>query len=163
MDALLFKLEEILIRETELYQKILDISRRKTDIIIAGDTAGLDQITRTEQGLILHGGALERELKQCIQEIMQANEEFSSCVTLALLIQKIPEPYHQRLASIGNDLNSLLQEQKEINVLNSSLIQSNLEYIYNILSKVQGGSRIYSMGGIKVNKDLEPSILDKKI
>jgi hypothetical protein len=163
VDSLLSKLEDILLREINLYQKILELSKEKTNVITAGDTVGLDRITRIEQGLILQGGALERELDQCIQQIMLLKEEFSAYLTLSLLIQHLPEPHKQKLTSIGNELIGLLQEQKEINALNSSLIQNNLDYIYNILSKMQGAGQLYTVGGTRVNRDMESSILDKKV
>ena len=163
LEALFTQFEEILQQETELYCKILEISKKKVDIIIAGDIAGLDNVTKVEQGLILHAGALERRREQFIQEKMMKYDGMSSCKTLSELIQFAPASHKQQLASIGNELGALLEEQKDINTLNSSLIRNNLEYIDNILSKIQGNTDVYNMGGTKVKGDFDTSVLDKKI
>ena len=163
MDALLERLEDILIEETELYRKLVELSKQKTEVLMAGDTEKLDRITREEQGLIFHGGILERNLEQCILDIAGNESRYSGCNTLSQLIENVSDPHKQKLSSIGRELSSLLHEQKELNELNTGLIQSNLDYINHLLSRMQGRNSIYSLKGTKVKKDTAVSLMDKKI
>ena len=162
MDALLEGLEDILAEEIELYRRLVELSRHKTDVLVAGDVEALDKIVREEQGLILHGSSLEKDLNKCIQELA-GKMEFSGCSTLSQLLQKVTGEHQQRLASIGEELGSLLKEQKEVNGLNGWLIQSNLDYVNHVLSRIQGSNSIYSMEGTRVNRDMTVSLMDRKI
>lgn len=163
MDELFAQFEEILNQELELYRKILELSKKKTDVILTGDTAGLDDITKAEHAFIIQAGALERKRQKFITEKLMKCDGISSCETLSELIQYAPASHKQRLASIGKELSELLEEQKEINELNSKLIRNNLEYIEFILSRVQGSAGVYDTGGTKKKDNARSSVLDKKV
>lgn len=139
MKQALDHLYSILCQERSLCQEFLAISQQKTDVILSGDTAGLESVTQFEQGLIKKAGALERARAQAMDALNQG-ADLPMPATLADIIARVPEEARETLEAMRQDLQTLLMEQQQINALNGRLLKNNLEYIQNILGKARGSS-----------------------
>jgi len=163
LEELFAQLADILLQESALYRRILELSKKKTDVIIKGDTAELDSITGIEQDLIYDVSALEKRRESMIREKIQKCSGMSSFNTLSDIISHAPKHCRQQLSSARDELWSMLEELSEVNALNSGLIKSNLEYVNHILGRLQGSAGAYDMDGARVKGDLDASVLDKKV
>jgi len=60
-DRLINDLMDVLLQESKIYEDILEISKKKTDVIVKGKVSELESITNLEQSLIVK---LENSKKQ---------------------------------------------------------------------------------------------------
>lgn len=132
-------LYDVLCEERSLYQAFLTLSQQKTDVILAGDTAGLESIIQAEQGLIQKAGAMERARAQALDALTDQGA-LNKPVALSEVIAMIPEAEREALETVRQELQNLLTEQQQINALNGRLLKNNLEYIRTILEKTRGSS-----------------------
>jgi len=58
-DRLINDLMDVLLQESKIYEDILEISKKKTDVIVKGKVSELESITNLEQSLIVKIGKLE--------------------------------------------------------------------------------------------------------
>ena len=60
---------DVLGEETRVYEKILQLSKEKKDIVIEGKVSELEEITKNEQTLVVKLGKLEILRESCVEEI----------------------------------------------------------------------------------------------
>ena len=131
MASLIDTLTEILNGENEEYQKLLDLSKGKTDVIVRGDLNALSFITDKEQEVVVKINALETRRADTMSEIAKIlNTDVAGLKleTLISLLAKKPKEQKQ-LALVHDNLHATLYEMKYVNERNAELLKSAMEMV----------------------------------
>lgn len=129
MEGLLTKLIEVLERENGIYKDILDISRHKTEIIVEGKVTELDRMTGIEQKMVFNVGQLEKQREELLREMAQFMDIGVEEINMDHVIDEADGHLKDRFSKIREEISATLKELKEVNDLNSQLIEKSLEYI----------------------------------
>jgi len=127
--SLIDTLTEVLNGEDKEYQKLLDLSKSKTDVIVRGDLNALSVITDKEQEVVAKIQALEHERTRTMTEIAKILNTDVSGLKLDVLIDLLKKkPKEQKaLALIHDKLHVTLYEMRLLNERNDELIKSAIE------------------------------------
>ena len=156
---------DVLGEETRVYEKILQLSKEKKDIVIEGKVSELEEITKNEQTLVIKLGKLEILRESCVEEIAEQLNIKPSELTISELSEHLNEENAKKLIECKNKLEDVLKELKEINQLNSKLIKNSLDYIdfsLNILSAASETNNNYNNSG-EVNDGNKKTFMDIKL
>ena len=129
MASLIDTLTEVLNGEDKEYQKLLSLSKDKTDVIVRGDLNALSVITDKEQEVVAKIQALEHERTRTMTEIAKILNTDVSGLKLDVLIDLLKKkPKEQKaLALIHDKLHVTLYEMRLLNERNDELIKSAIE------------------------------------
>lgn len=122
---------EVLQQEYTEYNGLLELSRRKTPIIVAGDLENLQKITDEEQewvGRITH---LEKKRTEVTADIANVLNKDVKTMKLRDLVQMLAaRPAEQKqLADACDGLQNVVHQVQSVNEQNRELIQHSLELI----------------------------------
>jgi len=159
------KLVEIMEREYELHSSLLELSHKKTNVIVDGKINDLEKLVETEQYLVLQLVNLEGERESCVEDLARQLNMDSKDVTVSHLISLAEGELKERLEELQQLLSKQVNEQKRINQLNERLIKNNLEYINFSLGLLTGrdqAGNIYNRTGGTVSKQQERNLIDKE-
>lgn len=131
MASLMENLIAVLQQECIEYNGLLEISRRKTPIIVAGDLEQLQKITDEEQewvGRITH---LEKKRVEVTADIANVLNKDVTTMKLRDLVQILSaRPAEQKLLADACDgLQSVVHQVQGVNEQNRELIQHSLELV----------------------------------
>lgn len=130
MKILVEELREVLSEELNMYEEMLELTLKKTDIITSGKINDLDSITHMENSLILRLGKLEDRREKIVNSIQkQLGTEDTSTITDLLNQIDDTNDTKQEINGITTKLSKVLNTLKEKNDLNGLLIKDTLEYI----------------------------------
>lgn len=159
------KLIETLEGQLALYREMLDLSREKKDIIIAGDVGKLNEIVDQEKGLLIQADALEHSRTRITSEIGQKLDIDGP--TLDDLIAHSQPPQAIALRELKFAFEDVFGELKRLNATNKKLIDTNIEYIdfmMNLASTAGEVNNLYEhSGGAGGNKATSLGIFDASI
>lgn len=149
---------DVLNGEMLLYKDLLDISSKKTDVIIHGKIQELDNMTKVEGNIICRLSKLEEEREKILQQYDNTGE-----ITISELCKMLPADDAFRLRKIQVEFESILKALNDRNGLNKLLLQQSIEYVnYSIgviSSNLVQDNGIY---GDKGSLKQYSSIIDKK-
>jgi len=160
-ENLIFKLTEIL----TLYQSLLELSKRKKDILISADAQELDSIIRQEQSIILKLGEFEKERQNVIKQIGDLHNVKADHLTLSQVLKLADEDSAKRLGHLGDSLKTIGTEITELNNINTQLIKQALHFVnysINILARTVADST-YAPQGQSGNANQVRKFIDHKI
>ncbi|WP_434577717.1 flagellar protein FlgN [Thermoanaerobacterium thermosaccharolyticum] len=120
---------DVLNGEMLLYKDLLDISSKKTDVIIHGKIQELDNMTKVEGSIICRLSKLEEEREKILSGYDDTGE-----ITISELCKMLPEDDAKKLKKIQKEFESLLKALNERNDLNKSLLQQSIEFVNYSLS-----------------------------
>ncbi len=121
------QLKKVLYEQIEVYKHILSLSVKKTDIVVNGHIKKLEEITQEEQKLIIKIGKLEDIRENVIYNI---NRELGlEELNMTKLNDYLEEADKVFIKNLKDELMDILNQIKERNELNGSLISDSLEYI----------------------------------
>jgi flagellar biosynthesis/type III secretory pathway chaperone len=138
MEGLWERLIEVLEKESALYRDILALSKHKTNTIVEGKVSQLEQLTGVEQKMLLSIGGLERQREETVNELARFLGIPADQLNISLAVQKAGEGLKERLADLRDEITMTLKELKEVNDLNSDLIEKSLEYIDFSINLIAG-------------------------
>ncbi|ADL69673.1 FlgN family protein [Thermoanaerobacterium thermosaccharolyticum DSM 571] len=115
---------DVLDGEMLLYKDLLDISTKKTDVIIHGKIQELDNMTKVEGSIICRLSKLEEEREKILSGYDDTGE-----ITISELCKMLPEDDSKKLKKIQKEFESLLKALNDRNELNKSLLQQSIEYV----------------------------------
>ncbi|MGF7397325.1 flagellar protein FlgN [Thermoanaerobacterium thermosaccharolyticum] len=118
------ELIDVLNGEMLLYKDLLDISTKKTDVIIHGKIQELDNMTKIEGNIICKLSMLEEEREKILSGYDDTGE-----ITISELCKMLPEDDSKKLKKIQKEFESLLKALNDRNELNKSLLQQSIEYV----------------------------------
>ncbi|WP_432407087.1 flagellar protein FlgN [Wukongibacter sp. M2B1] len=154
-----------LTKEHEMYQEVLEIARKKRNVIVEGKIKELDGITGKEQAMILSIGKLEniREsiLKNIVKELNVDNIQ-----NISGLAKYLDDETKNEILAIRDKLAETLKMVKEENDLNSKLIEQSLEYIEfnkNILTTLENRGSTYGSDADEKDVNVKSNLFDLKV
>ncbi|MBE0067762.1 flagellar protein FlgN [Thermoanaerobacterium thermosaccharolyticum] len=115
---------DVLNGEMLLYKDLLDISLKKTDVIIHGKIQELDNMTKVEGSIICRLSKLEEEREKILSGYDDTGE-----ITISELCKMLPEDDAKKLKKIQKEFESLLKALNDRNELNKSLLQQSIEFV----------------------------------
>ena len=159
------KLSCILEKEAEVYSGFLDLSKRKTEVIINGKVTELENITKSEQVLVDRVGELEGIREQVVSEIASDTNSEPSCLTISSIIDGLDAVRAEKLKKTRDNIIYTVEEIRKINRLNKALIDNSLEYAdfsINLMSSASNRGVKYSRDGKEGNGE-KRSLFDVKL
>ncbi len=131
MASLMENLIQVLQQESEEYRKLLELSMRKTPIIVGGDLEGLQQITDEEQILVAALNRLEAKREEVTKDIANVLNKDVTTLKLADIVNMLGQrPVEQnRLAKAHDDLKEVVNHMVQVNQQNQELIRNSLELV----------------------------------
>jgi len=151
LDAnIITELVAVLQKETKIYENILEISKNKTNIIIEGKVAELENIVKLEQMLVLQLGKLETAREELIEKISSQVDLKPSDITITKLMDYVSGGQIDDLKNCQQNMAEVLKELNGVNDLNSRLVKNSLDYInfsINLLSGADSLGASYSNNG----------------
>lgn len=139
MASLIDTLVEVLDGENEEYQKLLDLSQGKTDVIVRGDLESLSVITDKEQEVVSRINALEAQRTSVMMEIakiLNTDVEGLKLETLISLLSKKPKE-QKRLSAVHDKLHNTVYAMKTVNERNEVLLKEAIEMVEFNLNLIQ--------------------------
>ncbi len=131
MASLMENLIEVLSLESQEYENLLELSTKKTPVIVAGDLEELAKITDEEQTVVSRIGHLEQQRQEVFTDIANVINRDVNTLKLADLIEMLkPRPNEQqKLAKVHDKLSTAVRGVKRVNEQNRILIQNALEMV----------------------------------
>lgn len=139
MASLMENLLDVLDRECKEYNILLELSRKKTPVIVAGDIAQLEKITDEEQDVVNRINLLDKkrvEVTTDIANVMNKDVTQLKIKNIIELLAQRPEE-QKKLAGIHDRLQTTVHEMVRVNEHNKGLIESSLEMVDFNLSVLQ--------------------------
>lgn len=159
------KLVALLTEMVDLYRVILQLSRQKSEALIAAKTQELEAITKKEELLILRVGKLEAARGKLMQQIAASYGLAVEGLTLSKM-QELTEPdIAEQLGKFAAGFDSIMNELAPVNQLNTELIEQALSYVnYNInLLTHSKASNTYAPQGQGGQSPQIRKLVDRKI
>ena len=129
MASLIDNLRDILDRESEAYERLTALSRKKTPVIIKGDLPQLQAIMDEEQLVAGEINHIEKERTGVMQEIakvLNTDVESLKLMDMIRVLERRPVE-QQKLAECHDRLKNAVHQMKQVNDQNRSLIEDALE------------------------------------
>lgn len=131
MASLIENLISVLEQENSEYETLLELSRKKTPVIIKGEITELQKITDEEQNIIDRIHQLELKREEGIRDIANVINKDVEQLKLENLIQMLGKsPKEQTmLAGVHDRLRVTLSQMQKVNEQNRELLTSALEMV----------------------------------
>lgn len=135
MASLIEELVSVLENENTHYEELMEIAKDKTNIIVQGDLANLQEVTSKEQSIVDKITSLEKKRLEVIKDIATVVNTEPESITIKEVVEMLkgrPEEQN-KLALIHDRLQKTLNYLASINEMNQNLIQESLEMVnFNI-------------------------------
>ena len=131
MASLMENLISVLQAEGSAYEELLELSMKKTPIIIGGDLEGLQKITDEEQIVVARINHLDAKREEVTKDIANVLNKDVTKLKLADIIHMLSQrPVEQKqLAGAHDKLKEVVGQMTKINEQNRELIKSSLEMV----------------------------------
>lgn len=131
MASLIEELITTLEKENTEYEKLLELSKRKSDVIVSRDIAALEKITDDEQIVVSRIVTLDSHREEVTKDIANVlNKDVKSLKISALIgmLGKTPEEQN-RLSRVHDKLIVSVSAVRTVNETNKQLIDQSLEMV----------------------------------
>lgn len=131
MASLMENLIEVLTLESREYENLLELSMKKTPVIVAGQLEELAEITDEEQDVVSKINHLEQKRQEVFADIANVINKDVNTLMLADLVEmlKTRPAEQQKLAKVHDELRTIVHDVKRVNEQNGILIQNALEMV----------------------------------
>ena len=139
MASLIEELLDTLEKENSEYEILLELSERKTPIIIRGDIVELQKITDEEQDVVSRISHLDQKretVTKDIANVINKDVETLKLSTLIHLLDKQPKE-QAKLAVVSDKLQDTVRRIKRVNDQNAELIKQALEMVSFDMNLIQ--------------------------
>lgn len=160
------KFVDVLEKECELYSILLDLSKKKTQVIVDADIGELEKIVEMEERLIFELRNLEDKREEWVTDFAKQRGVTPEDVTVSYLVSQAEGQIQERLKQLQDRLYGIIEEQKQVNQINERLIRNNLEFIDFSIGLITGRGQagsIYSKTGGADTRQQGRSLIDKKV
>ena len=156
MASLIEELMTTLESEITEYNKLLELTKKKTPIIIKGDMEQLRLVTDEEQSVADAIAALDVKRASVTKDIAEVINKDVESLKLSVLIEMlVKQPQEQqRLANITDRLKTVVNSVKMINDQNKELIAHSLEMVefdLNLIKSMRQAPETNNYGRSAVN------------
>ncbi len=143
MASLMENLVEVLDKECTMYEKLLELSSRKTAIIVRGDLEALAKITDEEQYVIGGIQNLEKKREEAMKDIANVlNKDVDSLKLTDLIVILEKRPTDQKNLAVQRDrLKGVAANVRRVNGQNQELLKSSLEMVQFEMNIIQASKR----------------------
>ena len=117
---------------------LLKLSYEKRQTVTKGDTERLNEIVQQELNLLSRINSLEKQRMAAAARIAEGEGCKAAEVTLTFLIQLSEGADRDRFTALQREMSGLLQAQAELNKINKSLLEEQLEYTDAMLGILVG-------------------------
>lgn len=140
MASIMETLMEVLKKEDEAYKSLLELSQRKTRIIIDNDVQALIKLTDEEQVLVDGLAVLDRQRESAMKDVADVMNQKAETFKLTGLIELLSSrpAEQQKLAQITDSIRQTTYEMQLVNNQNRELIESALDMVEFDLNLVRG-------------------------
>ncbi len=131
MASLMEELLNVLEEEEQTFKQLLDITSRKTEIIVQNDITALQAITDEEQNVMNHISQLDRRRETVthdIADVINKDVDTLKLTVLADLLKGQPRE-RDKLTSLIDGLATTVGQIRRINEQNENLIAHSLEMV----------------------------------
>ena len=142
MASLIENLISVLEQENSEYEILLELSRKKTPVIIKGDIERLQEITDEEQNVIDRISHLEKKREEHIHDIadvINKDVEQLKLENLVRMLERSPKEQKQ-LSDVHGKLRVTLSQMQNVNAQNKELLEEALgmvEFDLNLLQAMK--------------------------
>ncbi len=135
MEELIGTLEE----ECRLYGELLDLSKKKTPVLVSANIPELTGITDREQAVVDKIGVIEAKRETVTKDIAEVLNKKPDEMKLRNLIDMLAkQPAEQRRLSVIHDrLKEVVENVRKVNEHNQDLIEHSLEMVEFDLNMMQ--------------------------
>lgn len=139
MASLMEDLLDTLEKENAEYEKLLQLSMKKTPVIVSADLEQLQQITDEEQEIVSSINRLDKVREDCMRQIAGVINKDVKELTLGMVVDifKKRPAEHKKLADVYDRLKNTIHQMKRVNEQNRELIQSSLELVQFDMNMLQ--------------------------
>ncbi len=130
---------EVLNKQYTEYETLLNLSCRKTTVIVEGNLEKLQQITDEEQRVVSVVNHYEAERVEVMKDIANVINKDVETLKLTDLIQMLePRPQEQKqLTEVHDKLRNVALRMKRVNEQNKELLENSLEMVEFDLNLIQ--------------------------
>lgn len=131
MASLMENLVSVLDQECTMYEQLLELSGKKTPVIVKGDLDALAKITDEEQHIIGNIQSLEKKRQTAMKDIANVlNKDVNSLKLTDLIVVLEKRPEDQKNLAIRRDrLVTVADSVRRVNSQNQELLISSLEMV----------------------------------
>lgn len=142
MASLMEDFIDTLNKEDSEYNVLLEISRRKTPVLVKGDVVALAAITDEEQKVVDRIGNLDRHRIEVLGDIATVLNKDVATLQIPRLLEILERQPKEReaLSDVYERLKVTLKEMKLINDRNKSLIQLSLDMVQFDINLMQAAN-----------------------
>ena len=139
MASLMENLISVLEEEGNAYEELLELSMKKTPIIVGGDLEGLQKITDEEQIVVAKINRLDAKRETVTKDIANVlNKDVTKLKLIDIINMMSQRPVEQKMLAAAHDkLKEVVGQMTRINEQNRDLIQSSLEMVEFDLNLIQ--------------------------
>ncbi len=143
MASLMETLIEVLEKENLEYGNLLELSMKKTPVIVSDDVKALAKITDEEQIIVSRINHLDKQRNEAVNDIANVLNKDVTKLKIADLIKMLASrPQEQaKLAAVFDELRRNVQAVKRVNEQNRELIESALEMVQFNMQVMQSMNR----------------------
>ncbi len=126
-------------QESEEYDRLLDLSLKKTPVIVSADLEALGKITDEEQAVLSRLSRVEKKREECMKDIANVVNRDVNTLKLGDLITLLnSRPQEQKkLAVLHDKLSQTIKQMRRSNEQNKQLIERSLELIQFDMNVIQ--------------------------
>ncbi len=161
MASLIEELIDTLNKENDEYGKLLELSKRKSGVIVSRDISALEKITDDEQSVMTDIGNLDAKRAQVTRDIADVINKDVETLKLSVLIELLAkQPEQQRaLSQVHDKLKVTVDSVRQINESNRQLIDQSLEMVEFDLNMIRSMRQApetnnYGRGAVSVGETL---------
>lgn len=131
MASLIETLVDVLSKESDEYEKLVQIASDKSLAIASENIDQVQSITDKEQEFIERIGKLERERQTALRDIALVTNKSVDDITVKTLVEDLKSQLEEqiRLSVVRDRLKKLLDRLSEINKYNQVLLEDALQHI----------------------------------
>lgn len=122
-------LEQLLGEQSKIYQALVDLSKRKRELIIKGGTAEFERLMSGEQALLWQAGRLEERRFAIQQRLAESFGMQPGDLTLITLAARCTPEQAGRLRNLQKSLVDTIGELGRLNEINTALLKKALGYV----------------------------------
>ncbi|MCL2851482.1 MAG: flagellar protein FlgN [Defluviitaleaceae bacterium] len=130
MTGLINELLTVLNEQAENYENLLALSHEKHQVLVQNDVKSLQKITNVENIIVGNNQRLEKKRMKIVSDISTVLGKKESDMTLTVLAGLIErQDEHPALVEVTKRLRATVEDLKEINERNKTLLEFSLDYI----------------------------------
>lgn len=148
MDALIMQLVDVIRREVDAFQSLLESLEHERDALVHHEVHALAEASAAQQALTAASAQLEAERVRIVKRLSAVLREDADSLTLKRLIERVGGAHSDRLREMRETLMDLQQKIQKANRHNALLIKQSMKYVDKSLQILTGNGS--ASGGVYV-------------